>query len=267
EVRGMVGHVVNSMMTHISFAAILERVMQDPSYCGGKFAQIKHLLQGMVSRYKYEETLYNCVLRIIAGEQLESLTAQKTQAAAPLTVYSTTCAICHHLYHPSSRALVHRCGHSYHPSCGGEGPVCVLCSGAGSQMQAATTQEKDKQTESLENIKTLDIQETDTQTSILDETQLEGIRRVGALYPGGSKLALLEDLAAPKGNSSSIANNSTTMGHMHLPMTAHSTTTTWPQQSSTSRQHSGSISGSQDPWLSENFALKLAPPNIELDFD
>lgn len=46
EMRGMVGHVVNSMMTHISLPAILERVMHDPGYCDGNFAQIKHLLKG-----------------------------------------------------------------------------------------------------------------------------------------------------------------------------------------------------------------------------
>ncbi|KAK4298989.1 hypothetical protein Pmani_028696 [Petrolisthes manimaculis] len=45
EVRSMVGHVVNSMITHISLHAILERVMRDPGYCGGNFAQIKHLLK------------------------------------------------------------------------------------------------------------------------------------------------------------------------------------------------------------------------------
>lgn len=44
--RQMVGHVVNSMMTHISLPAILERVMHDPGYCDGNFAQIKHLLKG-----------------------------------------------------------------------------------------------------------------------------------------------------------------------------------------------------------------------------
>ena len=42
------GHVVNSMMTHIALPAILERVMHDPGYCGGNFAQIKHLLKGII---------------------------------------------------------------------------------------------------------------------------------------------------------------------------------------------------------------------------
>ncbi|XP_063851088.1 vacuolar protein sorting-associated protein 8 homolog isoform X1 [Scylla paramamosain] len=137
EMRQMVGHVVNSMMTHISLPAILERVMQDPGYCDGNFAQIKHLLKGMVERYVYEETLYATVVRILAGEQLCYLTQQHTQARSPLVVHSPSCTLCHSAYHPSSRAIVHSCGHSYHTHCGGESATCVMCTGGG-QREVAT---------------------------------------------------------------------------------------------------------------------------------
>ena len=53
EVRGIVGHVVNSTMTHVSSPAILERIMEDPGYCDCDFGQIKHLLKGIYF-YIYE---------------------------------------------------------------------------------------------------------------------------------------------------------------------------------------------------------------------
>ncbi|XP_042868274.1 vacuolar protein sorting-associated protein 8 homolog [Penaeus japonicus] len=229
EMRGMVGHVVNSMMTHISLPAILERVMHDPGYCDGNFAQIKHLLKGMVERYVYEETLYATVVRIIAGDQLSYLTMQHSQACSPLIVYTTTCAICHSVYHPSSKAVAHSCGHSYHARCGGEAPACVLCTGSSQEEQAA---EQSQAPDSIEE-----------PTVGLDDTQLEGIRRVKALSFGGSRLQFLDELSTPRGG----------------PATENSSKT------SPSWRSSGSVSGNQDIWSSQNFALKLAPPTIEFE--
>nr|XP_045621529.1 vacuolar protein sorting-associated protein 8 homolog isoform X2 [Procambarus clarkii] len=229
EMRGMVGHVVNSMMTHISLPAILERVMHDPGYCGGNFAQIKHLLKGMVERYVYEETLYATVVRIIAGDQLRYLTLQHNQACAPLVVYSTTCAICHSIYHPSSKAVAHSCGHSYHAQCGGESTSCMLCMGGSQENTTEETQPNDSKSEPLTG---------------LDETQLEGIRRVRSLGAGGSRLQFLEDLSSPPRGSVVEAS-----------------------AASTSWRSSGSVCGNQNIWLSQNFALKLAPPTIDFGKD
>ncbi|KAK8727977.1 hypothetical protein OTU49_009327 [Cherax quadricarinatus] len=230
EMRGMVGHVVNSMMTHISLPAILERVMHDPGYCGGNFAQIKHLLKGMVERYVYEETLYATVVRMIAGDQLRYLTLQHNQACSPLVVYTTTCAICHSIYHPSSKAVAHSCGHSYHAQCGGESTSCVLCVGSSQEETSAEEmQSNDAKSEPLAG---------------LDETQMEGIRRVRALGSGGSRLQFLEELSTPRGGCVGEASP---------------TPTQW--------RSLGSVSGNQDIWLSQNFALKLAPPTIDFEED
>ncbi|KAG7169921.1 Vacuolar protein sorting-associated protein 8-like [Homarus americanus] len=230
EMREMVGHVVNSMMTHISLPAILERVMHDPGYCGGNFAQIKHLLKGMVERYVYEETLYATVVRIIAGDQLKYLTLQHGQACSPLVVYTTTCAICHSVYHPSSKAVAHSCGHSYHAHCGGESSSCVLCTGSSQEEQPTEETETNN---------------TKTQPMVgLDETQLEGIRRVRVLGSGGSRLQFLEEISTPRGGPGAEAS---------------AASTPW--------RNSGSLSGSPEIWLSQNFALKLAPPTIDFNGD
>ncbi|XP_066963121.1 vacuolar protein sorting-associated protein 8 homolog [Macrobrachium rosenbergii] len=232
EMRGMVGHVVNSMMTHIALPAILERVMHDPGYCGGNFAQIKHLLKGMVERYVYEETLYSGVVNMIAEDQLRYLTIKHSQAASPLVIYSTTCAICHSVYHPASKAVAHFCGHSYHAQCGGEGSSCVLCTGSS----------QDGQTEEEQAAET-----SGTQQVGLDDTQLEGIRRVNSISSGGSRLQFLEELSAPKGvgrsGSESIGASIKSFG----------------------QGPSGSTSNSQDIWCSQDFALKLAPPTITFE--
>lgn len=62
----------------------------------------------MVERYVYEETLYAGVVNMIAEDQLGYLTIQHSQAASPLVIYSTTCAICHSVYHPASKAVAYR---------------------------------------------------------------------------------------------------------------------------------------------------------------
>lgn len=80
----------------------------------------------------------------------------------------------------------------------------------------------------------------------LDETQLEGISRVRVLGSGGSRLQVLENLSAPRGTSS---------GELATSPTA------------TGKSSPGSVSGNQDIWLSQSFALKLAPPTIEWDGD
>lgn len=77
----------------------------------------------------------------------------------------------------------------------------------------------------------------------LDDTQLEGIRRVKALSFGGSRLQFLDELSTPRGG----------------PATENSSKT------SPSWRSSGSVSGNQDIWSSQNFALKLAPPTIEFE--
>ncbi|KAK3881993.1 hypothetical protein Pcinc_013597 [Petrolisthes cinctipes] len=184
----------------------------------------------MVERYVYEETLYATEVRIIAGDQLNYLTQMHAQACAPLTIYSTTCAICHSAYHPSSRALAHSCGHSYHTQCGGESPSCVLCTAGGT-----TKQEKPED----------DTQSSDVtpQPAIqLDDTQLEGLRRIRVLISGGSKLQFLENLTNPRRASQSSE------GSSQMPI-----------------RTSRSLSANQGICHSENFALKLVPPTLDIE--
>lgn len=182
----------------------------------------------MVERYVYEETLYATVVRILAGDQLRYLTQQHSQARAPLVVHSPTCALCHSSYHPSSRALVHSCGHSYHKHCGGESASCVLCTGGG--QRDVTTEDP------------LPSDPTPQPSAGLDETQLEGIRRVRVQGSSGSRLQFLEDLSAPRAGegSSSVRTPSRTKG-----------------------SGSGLVSGGQEIWLSQDFPLKLNPPTLD----
>lgn len=81
----------------------------------------------------------------------------------------------------------------------------------------------------------------------LDDTQLEGIRRVNSISSGGSRLQFLEELSAPKGvgrsGSESIGASIKSFG----------------------QGPSGSTSNSQDIWCSQDFALKLAPPTITFE--
>lgn len=69
EVRSMVGHVVNSMITHVSLHAILERVMRDPGYCGGNFAQIKHLLKGEVFLHHKTDATFGWLHSLTSKQQ------------------------------------------------------------------------------------------------------------------------------------------------------------------------------------------------------
>ncbi|RXG58867.1 Vacuolar protein sorting-associated protein 8-like protein [Armadillidium vulgare] len=200
------------MVPHISLPAILERIMHSPGYSDCNFGQIKHLLKDMVERYSYEETLFSTVIRVIQGDQLRYLSQMKAQAASPLPISSSSCSLCRSYYRLSSRAVVFGCGHSYHEECGDgdDGSSCVVCAGP-STSRKETKNNKLAQTTQSTELK-------------MDETQLDGLKKVSILDTNIPRLSMFENLKP----LSRITSNS-------------------PQH---------------DETFSQDFILKLAPKNV-----
>ncbi|PFX22478.1 Vacuolar protein sorting-associated protein 8-like [Stylophora pistillata] len=91
-------HVLNSMMGYISLPAILQKIMQDPTYSTGKFGEIKELILGMLDTYTYESTLLKTTNKLLSGDLHSSLSHLKNQSNQGMTPKSSRCCICHRLY-------------------------------------------------------------------------------------------------------------------------------------------------------------------------
>ncbi|RMX42196.1 hypothetical protein pdam_00017314 [Pocillopora damicornis] len=91
-------HVLNSMMGYISLPAILQKIMQDPTYSTGKFGEIKELILGMLDTYTYESTLLKTTNKLLSGDLHSSLSHLKNQSNHGMTPKSSRCCICHRLY-------------------------------------------------------------------------------------------------------------------------------------------------------------------------
>jgi len=131
------------MMSYISMPAVLEKIMQDPTYKSGKFGEIKELILGMLETYNYELTLLETTKKILGRDLHGQYKRQKDFLTRGFQPASTKCGLCGRLtssresvttaFSSQSEIVLFRCGHIYHRSCleGSIGfeeePVCVLC--------------------------------------------------------------------------------------------------------------------------------------------
>ncbi|KAL4217419.1 Vacuolar protein sorting-associated protein 8 [Mactra antiquata] len=142
DFKQLTHHVLNNMMGHIALPAILQKIMQDPTYNTGKFGEIKELILGMLETYNYEQTLMITCKNLLNHDihmNLQSLTQAAVKGYVP---HGQQCRICVKKFmnqQDVDQVLVFRCGHSYHSAClqavgsvhvisGEDTYVCYLCS-------------------------------------------------------------------------------------------------------------------------------------------
>lgn len=214
-------HVLNSMMGYISLPAILQKIMQDPTYSAGKFGEIKELILGMLDTYSYESTLLKTTNKLLAGDLHSSLSHLKRHSNLGLSPKSFRCAICHRgfieEFASSQRddVLVFRCGHVYHSECmagttGTEGSwICLLCNKTGlSRLSsgkgktsfgklAKPSSAAIKQSESGGASAKEATQKTERAVPSLTQQQFEAVTRLKAQNKGASRFAILSELSKP----------------------------------------------------------------------
>ncbi|CAH3128652.1 unnamed protein product [Porites lobata] len=213
-------HVLNSMMGYISLPAILQKIMQDPTYSTGKFGEIKELILGMLDTYSYESTLLKTTNKLLASDLHSSLSNLKNQKNIGYSPKTVRCAICQRLFtndHVSSqpdKLLVFRCGHVYHSECmagttGTEGNwICILCNKTGlsrlssrkgktslGKLAKPSSSTAQKPESSMAPKKIDDTQKTERSVPSLTQQQFESVSRLKAQTKGASRFAILTELS------------------------------------------------------------------------
>ncbi|XP_044183572.1 vacuolar protein sorting-associated protein 8 homolog isoform X3 [Acropora millepora] len=214
-------HVLNSMMGYISLPAILQKIMQDPTYNTGKFGEIKELILGMLDTYSYESTLLKTTNKLLAGDLHSSLSNLKKQSVYGFIPKSFRCAICHRVFIEEFDSgqrddlIVYRCGHVYHSECmagtsGAEGNwICLLCNKTGlsrlSSGKGKTPLGKlakpspvaAKKYETAGASAKEPSQKTEKDIASLTQQQFEAIARLKTQSKGASRFAILSELSKP----------------------------------------------------------------------
>ncbi|KAK2552517.1 Vacuolar protein sorting-associated protein 8-like protein [Acropora cervicornis] len=212
-------HVLNSMMGYISLPAILQKIMQDPTYNTGKFGEIKELILGMLDTYSYESTLLKTTNKLLAGDLHSSLSNLKRQSVHSFIPKSFRCAICHRVFIEEFDSgqrddlIVYRCGHVYHAECmagtsGAEGNwICLLCNKTGlsrlSSGKGKTPLGKlakpspvaAKKYETAGASSKEPSQKTEKDIASLTQQQFEAIARLKTQSKGASRFAILSELS------------------------------------------------------------------------
>ncbi|XP_022112058.1 vacuolar protein sorting-associated protein 8 homolog isoform X1 [Acanthaster planci] len=118
--KDLTRHVLNSMMGYIALPAVLQKIMQDPTYSTGKFGEIKELILGMLDTYNYEKTLLRTTNSLLAHDLYWSLHNLTQAVNRGLIPRKEVCFICNRNYVKVSEddtVVVFSCGHTYHTSC------------------------------------------------------------------------------------------------------------------------------------------------------
>ncbi|XP_048580337.1 vacuolar protein sorting-associated protein 8 homolog isoform X2 [Nematostella vectensis] len=119
--KDLTRHVMNGMMGYIALPAILQKIMQDPTYSTRKFGEIKELILGMLNTYNYESTLLKTTNQLLAKDLHSSMSALRSNRNRGLAPVSTVCGMCHHSSSSDARktgkVAILRCGHMFHTEC------------------------------------------------------------------------------------------------------------------------------------------------------
>ncbi|XP_074642624.1 vacuolar protein sorting-associated protein 8 homolog [Tubulanus polymorphus] len=206
DFKGLTGQVLNSMMGFIALPAILQKIIQDPTYSSGKFGDIRELILGMLDTYNYEKTLLNTCNNLLNYDlhlQLASLHRAANRGFVPRGEFCSLCGKTFGIAVSAATIIVFRCGHSYHTQClhgtesrhvinGEEHWACYLCSNTkeGRGLLAGTRlQWHMKKPESPKLLKTMKRNQ-----AVMNEEQILAIENLRKTQKTPSRLAVLDQL-------------------------------------------------------------------------
>lgn len=239
------------MMAFISLPAVLEKIMQDPTYKSGKFGEIKELIMGMLDTYNYELTLLQTTNQLL-GRDLHGQYKQQhkylTRGFQPKTNKCTLCSgsLSTEASGSTRELIIFRCGHLYHHSClqGSVGfeeeLICIHCNKSNAiktvtYRRTNSRSDKNSKTHVKKSGKRVDFQVnlSQEQQTALNHLWDQGNRSV--------RKTLMAELVA---------------GHS-------------PDWSSSNRSYSsqyGRSNSSTGAVHDEKFSLRLAPPQVRNNF-
>ncbi|XP_049808749.1 vacuolar protein sorting-associated protein 8 homolog [Schistocerca nitens] len=119
-----------AMSSFVSLPAMLQVVLQDPAYAGGKFGDIRELMMGMLSNSCYEETLLQATSRLLSSDLHQQLAKHLAAANRGMTPRLSTCSMCRQMIthlRDNESVVLFRCGHAYHSDCMKDPPHCYVC--------------------------------------------------------------------------------------------------------------------------------------------
>jgi hypothetical protein len=122
--------LLTAMSGYVSLPAVIQVILKDPAYKGGKFGDIRELMMGMLSNSCYEETLLQATARLLSTDLHYRLKKQLAASNQGISPHSVLCAVCRNFLHvlkDDDYDIVFRCGHAYHASCLESPWQCCLC--------------------------------------------------------------------------------------------------------------------------------------------
>ncbi|XP_052128558.1 vacuolar protein sorting-associated protein 8 homolog [Frankliniella occidentalis] len=139
EIRPLLQQVLNSMSPYVNLPEVIQIILQDPAYRGGTFGEIRDLMMGMLGNCWYEELLLQSTFRLLSADlhmQLAKELAVNNKGFGPRASAavrnSPICSYCRDSLatvgaSEDEKAILFRCGHSYHMRCIEEPPQCLKC--------------------------------------------------------------------------------------------------------------------------------------------
>ncbi|KAG1714892.1 Vacuolar protein sorting-associated protein 8 [Nymphon striatum] len=225
-------YLLNSMMGYISVPSILEKIMKDPAYSGGKLGEIRDMIMGMLETYSYEQTLLHLTNNLLCSDLHNRLSNLHTIANKGYVSHSNKCSLCHKSFlSAGSQVIIFRCGHSFHASCiqdnepnlkplfGQEMWFCYLCRKPTKQKKfninrGSEQQETDKSSTNSRTSQRASaylqaankqplMKSTPSKSKVtLDHNQIQGLEYLRKLHRTNSRLAVLNELSKSDGDDS-----------------------------------------------------------------
>lgn len=242
------------MMSFISLPAVLEKIMQDPTYKSGKFGEIKELILGMLDTYNYELTLLRTTHNLLGRDLHGQYKQQQRFLSHGFKPNSLKCTLCSRPFNIDGGVnkgdlIIFRCGHTFHKSClegsiGFEGElICLQCnrSNAINTVTYRRSNSRSADKNGKTPIKKLGADKrVDFQVNLTHD-QLNALNRVWNQGSQNTKSALMAELMSDRS----------------------------PDWSSVTRSHTYGRSNSlveKSSMSNEKFALKLAPPTLRNNY-
>nr|CAD7195543.1 unnamed protein product [Timema douglasi] len=125
--------LLTSMSSYVSLPAMIQFILKDPAYTGGKFGDIRELMMGMLSNSCYEETLLQVTSRLLSTDLHHQLSKLLSSSSKGITPQTSLCSICHKpldIIQDLEEVVFFRCGHGFHSGCLEPPLQCCHCSSA-----------------------------------------------------------------------------------------------------------------------------------------
>nr|CAD7256761.1 unnamed protein product [Timema shepardi] len=123
--------LLTSMSSYVSLPAMIQFILKDPAYTGGKFGDIRELMMGMLSNSCYEETLLQVTSRLLSTDLHHQLSKLLSSSSKGITPQTSLCSICHKpldIIQDLEEVVFFRCGHGFHSGCLEPPLQCCHCS-------------------------------------------------------------------------------------------------------------------------------------------